>query len=93
MAVPVGDGDDLLDVVGFGPPGADFLDAGGVAVEQDHVGVPVASAVELAPDGVGVGDGLAAGEGDEGAVWGVGGDITLLEVAEVRLLRRARPGS
>ena len=68
VCVPVGPADELVDAARIGPAGCDLLDAGAATVEQDHVAVLLARAVERAPDGVGICDGLAAGDGDEGAV-------------------------
>jgi len=58
----------LVDAGALGPLGGDPLDAGAAAVHQHEVGKFGAGPVEAADDGARVGDGLAAGDGDQGAV-------------------------
>ena len=68
VRAPVGTADHLVDASGFRPARGDLLDAGTATMEQHHVAVLRARHVERAPDRVGIGDGLAAGDGDEGAL-------------------------
>ena len=56
-----------MDAAALGPPGGDPLDAGAAAMYQRQVGVLGRGPVEAADDGARVGDGLAAGDGDQGA--------------------------
>ena len=71
VGVPVRLAHDLVHAVAFRPLRSDLLHAGAAAVHQHHVGVLGADAVEAPEDGVGVGDVLAAGDGDQRAVWQV----------------------
>ena len=68
VAVPIGLADHLVDVATFRPLGGDAFGTRSAAVEEDHVIVFCLRLVELLPDGVGIADVLAAGEGDEGAL-------------------------
>ena len=68
VAVPVGLAHHLVDAVPLGPLRGDLLDAGTAAVDEDHVGVLGAGLVEASGHRAGVGDGLAACDGDEGSV-------------------------
>jgi len=67
VTLPVRLTHDLVDAVSLGPLRGDPLDAGAAAVHQDEVGILGAGPVEAADDGAWVGDGLAAGDGDQGA--------------------------
>ena len=68
VAVPVRLADDLVDAVALGPARGDLLDAGAAAVHEHHVAMLGAGLVEHADHRGRVGDVLAAGDGDQGAL-------------------------
>ena len=78
VAAPVGPAHDLVDAVPLGPLRGDLLDAGSAAVHQHQVVVLRLRLVEAADDGAGVGDGLAAGDGDQGAAGQVRAGLAIL---------------
>ena len=85
-----------VDAVALGPVGGDPLDAGAAAMHEDQVAVLGARLVEPGDDGGRVGDVLAAGDGDQGALRQVGHGLAVLagalEVAGVDGRRGEMPG-
>ena len=68
VCVPIGAADHLVDPARVRPARGDLLVAGTAAVQQNHVAVLLAGAVQRGPDRVAVRDLLAAGHRNQGAV-------------------------
>ena len=94
---PVGLADDLVHALALGPLGGDALDAGAAAMDEDEVVVFGLGLVEAVEDGSGIGDVLAACDGDQGALGHVRAYLAVLagadEVAGVDGRRGELPGA
>ena len=78
---PVRAADHLVDAARIRPARRDLLEARAAAVQQHHVAVLLAGAVQRGPDRVRIGDVLPAGERDEGAVRQVRAGLAVLPCA------------
>ena len=91
VRLPVRANDHLVHAAGLGPLRRHRLDAGGAAVDEDHVAVLRVRPVEDAPDGGGVRDLLAAGHRHQGALGQVRAGLALLAGAPGSRARRWQP--